>query len=589
MKVLLASASYPTPFTFHRKFLGLGYIHANAISDPFISKNVEIEHTFHHTRKNTVSQIAEEIVNRSPDLLGFACYVWNSPDVLKIASQIKRIAPKMKILLGGPEVDYEPLVVLEKNRSIDFVSQGEGEENFRELLVALLQSGDPGDVPGIAVQGERGPYLRAIREPSDNLDIFPSPYLEGVLDIDEQLKGAYFQTTRGCPFNCAYCDYGRNRPCNEFSFERAAAEIRFFKDHGVEKLFCVDSTFNLKKDRAVKMLNLMADISLNSALWIEAHPSLLNEEFVEAVGRTYLTYLGLGLQTINPEAMKNINRKWDPDKTGALLDRMALHKSCLLGLEIIMGLPGDDLASFKDAISWIYKRNVTNVFAFNLEVLPQTGLQKNKEKFEIVEGGPESSHEIVSNITFKAEQILVGKAITEWNRQLQPFFFRLARITGRPAGDLIEAWAWKAYEAGLHQHLTDLHNNNVEAKLLNRIADLCEASLKELFANSGVLDVSFQMREFLRYYYTRRSVTSSEAVFIDALDVHCITIDPKYNRILKKGDIAPPADAVRVSFAFDMKKIWPLTDAAQIHALPQEEHTYFFFSDVKGSAVAVED
>lgn len=571
--------------------MGLGYVHAFALADEALSSKVRIRHEFYDIREMTTSQIVDEMLAASPDLVGFGCYVWNTPEVFEIAARLKERAGRVRILLGGPEVDFQPDRVLAENPGVDFVSVGEGEENFRELVHVLLDGGEPGQVPGIAIRRESGSSLARTRPPAKSLDAFPSPYLSGVMEVDPILKGGYFQTTRGCPFKCAYCDYGRSRPCGEFSLERAFAELDFFKAEGAEKLFCVDATFNMKNERAIRMLNRMADTSLKSALWIEAHPNLLDEAFVRAVGRTHCTYLGLGLQTINPEAMKNINRKWDPDRIGRLLDTLALEESCLLGLEIIMGLPGDNLASFKEALNWVYGKNPTNVFAFNLEVLPQTTLYDEAERFGIKEGGVGSSHEIISNHTFPAEQILVGKAMTEWNRQMQPVFYRLVRVTGLPAGDLIEDWAWRAYHAGLHEHLTDLHSHRVEKKLLERMAVLFEQGCVDWLGRAGKADVSLPLREFLRYYYTLRSVTSERSIFIDALDVHCITLDPKDHRILGMDCLKGkgiPEEAREETFAFDMERVWPMCTAEELSSLKPEEHTYLFLTNEKGGAMVVQ-
>ncbi len=592
MKVLLASASYPTPFTFHRKFLGLGYIHAHALADKELSDRLRIDHQYYDTRIKEAAQIAEEVAAEGPDLVCFGCYVWNTPRVLDIVKQLKRITPGQLVFLGGPEVDYHYEEVLRENPGVDFVSVGEGEENFRGILHELLKDGKPGNVPGIAVRKDDGsPFLSKTRMPAKDLDCYESPYLSNVLGVDEVQGGVYFQTTRGCPFKCAYCDYGGNRPVAAFSLSRAEAELDFFKAHGAEKVFCVDSTFNLDRKRAKRLLDRMAEISLDAALWIEAHPNLLDEAFVEAVGKTRLTYLGLGLQTLSHKAMENINRKWDPDRIGALLDRLAVNKSCLLGLEIIMGLPGDDLESFKESLSWVYSKEPTNVFAFNLEVLPRTMLHTEAKRFGIEEGGAGSSHEIVSNSTFPADQVMIGKAMTDWNRQMQPIFYRLSKLTGVPAGDLIEMWAWHAYNAGLHESLSELHSNRVDEELLDRLADLFEESAAGLFATKGLADLSRHMRELLRYIYSRRSVTSESAVFTDALDVNCITTDPQHNRILDKGALVGkprPEGAREESFDFDMKKLWPIVTVDEMRALKPEKHTYLFFSGKNGAAAAVE-
>lgn len=141
--------------------------------------------------------------------------------------------------------------MLRENSHVDYIVFGEGERTFTELVKHLM-TGSPGlaEIDGLAYFGVDGePVANAPRAFEKDLDLFPSPFLSGVLDIDSRIGGANFQTTRGCPFTCTYCDYGRNQPYHEFSMARVRAELQWFKDRDARALYCVDSTFNLKKDR----------------------------------------------------------------------------------------------------------------------------------------------------------------------------------------------------------------------------------------------------------------------------------------------------------------------------------------------------
>ena len=185
----------------------------------------------------------------------------------------------------------------------------------------------------------------------------------------------------------------------------------------------------------------------------------------------------------------------------------------------------------------------------------------------------------------------MGKAITEWNRQMQGAFYRLVRITGLPAGDLIEGWAWCAYHAGLHDRLPELHTNQVDPDLLIRLADLFEKSCAELLAAQNLPDVSRQLREFLRYLYSRRAATSFDAVFTDAMDANCISTNPKHNTILtmkeaKKTEVPPQAR--EETFEYDMRSLWPMKTAEELATLTPEIHTYLFYTGPRGEAVVVE-
>ena len=593
MKVLLVSASYPTPFTFHDKFLGLGYLHAAAAADPVLAARAEVAHVFHHIRRRAPGEIAEELAAADPDVAGFGCYVWNTPEVLEIARVLKELRPSTRIVLGGPEVEGAPAEILERHPAVEFVSRGDGEENFRELLRALLEDRDPGGIPGLALRRKDGPVLNPPRPAVKALDLYPSPFLAGVLDLDERKQGAYFQTTRGCPFGCTYCDYGRNRALGAFSLERVRAEIAWFADRGARALFCVDATFNLDRKRAVAVLEAMAEAGLEAHLWIEAHPELLDEPFMEALARLPRVFLGLGLQTVNPEAMKNIRRSWDPERTARLLDRLARMGGGGVrpSLELIMGLPGDDLAAYKAGLTWVYRREAANVFAFILEVLPGAPMWKDRERFQIREGGAGSQHQILSNYSFSAEEVQVGKAITDWNRLLQPIFHRLVRATGLAAGDIIEAWAWHAFRNGLHEHLSGLNRHRIEPALIDAAAAVFEGFLREHFARAGGPDPSHPLRELFRYYLHRRAVTDEGALFTDAPEVHTITLDPADHVILPAKTLAgkpPPPDAREAAFDYDMVRLWPLADAGALAALPPSPRRYLFYTGPRGIAQVVE-
>lgn len=582
MNILLVSISPVSCYMFHRKYLGLGYIHAYALADEKLEKLIRIEHDCHDIVAHDPAGLAGKIVASTPDLVGFSCYIWNTPYILQTARCVKELNPEVRILLGGPEVDFEHLRILQENPAVDFISVGEGEKNFRELLHALLEDSSPADVTGVASRVNGAPRLGRRREREKNPDIFPSPYLTGVIEVNDEDRGAFFQTTRGCPFKCGYCAWGREQPYSEFSMERVTAEIEYFKRTPTDAIFCVDSTFNLNNKRAIEILETMTDLGLRSALWFEALPRLLDEPFMEALSKLRLSYMGLGIQTVNLEAMEHINRVWDPLNTGALLDGLARFENCLQGYELIMGLPGDDLEKFKETLDWAYRRTPAVIHVFPLDVLPETPLGRRKEELAIEDLGPDGFHEIVSNYSFSAEQALVGKAMRMWNRVMQQVFFRLTRATGRAAGDLLEQWSWHAYRAGLNDQLAEYHLPGVEWAYMERVVEEFRS-----FCSKIVPDIALQISEFLRYYHARRKATEGRTNFLLTVDIHGITTDRRLNRIVGK-ETPRPEDARRLDFAFDMEKLWPMTSLDELKAIAREPHTYQFFTDENGLAVAAE-
>jgi hypothetical protein len=301
--------------------------------------------------------------------------------------------------------------------------------------------------------------------------------------------------------------------------------------------------------------------------------------------------MGLGIQTTHRETMKIINREWDPDQVSAVLDKVNRHDHCLYGIEIIMGLPGDDLETFKKSVTWAYARRPISIFAFIFQVLPGSPLEREQDRYGIRDGGIEGLHQIESNNTFPAEQIQVGKAMRFWNRIMQQAFYRLVKVTGLPGGDLLEKWTLHARDAGLEEHLPTMQMNRFDRDLLARLAREFGSFCKDVLSAGGLPDVSKRLQEFLRYCFVRRSVAEPTATFFHVMDVYGITIREEDNRIDKMealGERKLPEDAPRETFTFDMRELWPLTTAEAMSSLAEEPHTYVFMTLEDGGALAVE-
>jgi hypothetical protein len=100
----------------------------------------------------------------------------------------------------------------------------------------------------------------------------------------------------------------------------------------------------------------------------------------------------------------------------------------LVSLELIMGLPGDNLKTFKETLDWSYARQPHHIFALPLQILSRTPLEHQVEEFKIEHSGPVGGEEILSNYSFGREEVMVGKAIVNWHRLLQPIVFRLRHL-----------------------------------------------------------------------------------------------------------------------------------------------------------------
>lgn len=610
MKVLLASISFATPYQPQRQFLALGYLHAYALDDPEVAQRVAIVHRCYDPSLLGPEEIAERIAAEGPDLVAATCYVWNTPDVLRAMQALKRRRSQVRVLLGGPEVSYHYARILRQNLHVDWVGVGEGELTFRELLRAELGLDGPPveEIAGLAQRKVRTPFLPGPRPYLAELDQLPSPYLSGVMDLDPVRAGALYQTARGCPFVCSFCDYGRNQPYHEFSLARVRAELELFAARGAKVLFNVDPTFNYRKHRAVELLQLAIDLDLRALHWIEIFPTLLDEELTSLLERSPLVFLGVGIQTTNSRSMRAIRRVWQPERVAPLLDRLQGLPNVITSYEMILGLPEDTLEDFKRTLSWTYARRPADLKSFNLAILPRTPLESEVERYRI-EFDPEVGHEVLATSTMSREEIATGKAINDWHRLFQSLFLRLARWIERPAADAIEDWAHRAHAEGFSGPvIEDLHAHRIEPAVVEALALLWRRFVSDHCEAEHRADLGAFAGEQLRYHLYRRRRTWTSAFLADVRDLYFAEPYPALHRVgVVKAALVPevarrpfaptlaerapylPHDVDLRAFAFDPNDLHRLTERAAVErAIPRAVQLLLFPDPRTGAARAIE-
>ena len=129
MKALLCSINSQ----YIHSSLAVWYLKAAAGGEPIV---------YESTVNRRVEDTAQEIVLHNPDLIGFSCYIWNITYIKQLVSLVKTKLPKVKILLGGPEVSYCAAKVLKEMPQVDFVCAGQGEIPFASLYNALKNGGN---------------------------------------------------------------------------------------------------------------------------------------------------------------------------------------------------------------------------------------------------------------------------------------------------------------------------------------------------------------------------------------------------------------------------------------------------------------
>ncbi len=365
--------------------LSLFYIKSYAETDPLISRAGRIDVVV-PVDASDAARTAAEIVARNPDIVGFSCYIWNMLHTMEIARLVKQQAPATTIVVGGPDVSSVPEKALDTYPWIDVVVRGEGEETFRALLCHWLERGKPAVEPGLRdIQGlgfrDGGAVVLTERRPFlENLDVIPSPYLNGCIDLKTETRSILFETYRGCPFKCSFCFYPKDygNLLHSFSMERVKRDLRDILESGAKSVFLMDPTFNVPPKRAKEILRFIAENRRadDLSVTVELRVDLLDQEFMGLLKQAGISVVEIGLQSTNDAALRAVDRKQSMRKiTGNV------HYLHSIGIEVvfqlIFGLPEDTYEDYLDSLDFCVGLDATKIEPYRLQLLPGTPMYEN--------------------------------------------------------------------------------------------------------------------------------------------------------------------------------------------------------------------
>lgn len=304
---------------------------------------------------DSVINILKTLYNSDAGIYGFSCYIWNIRMVLDICSSLKKAKPGAVIVLGGPEVSYDPESTLSSNEFIDYLVVGEGEASFLELLDSLAAT-DPEliGIKGIAYRNGKNIIITPPRPLIDDISALPFPY-KGFDDLNNRI--VYYETSRGCPFNCQYCLSSTIHGVRFLPLERIKADIRLFIEAGVRQVKLVDRTFNCDIDRAVSIMEYIISLGGDTNFHFELAADLINDSFLDTVRKapTGLFQFEIGVQSTNPLTLNAIDRIMNFDRVSSNVIRLVSYGNSHIHLDLIAGLPYEDMESFRKSFNDVYR------------------------------------------------------------------------------------------------------------------------------------------------------------------------------------------------------------------------------------------
>jgi len=282
-------------------------------------------------------EVVEKLLALAPRIVGFGVYIWNVEETTKIVAALKAVAPEVVVVLGGPEVSHE-VDAQPVCRLADHVVTGWGDVTFASLARQILD-------------GPR-PLMKVHAGAQPPLDEVVLPYGE-YTDEDVSRRHVYVEASRGCPFRCEFCLSALDRTAWPFPLDGFIAQLERLYQRGARHFKFVDRTFNLKVDASLAILGFFldridADRSDPPFVHFELIPDHLPERLKQAIARFPAGTLQfeIGIQTFDEQVQRLISRRQDNAAAEANLRWLRAQTNAHLHVDLIAGLPGEDLAGF---------------------------------------------------------------------------------------------------------------------------------------------------------------------------------------------------------------------------------------------------
>jgi len=469
-------------------------------SDPTVKVKIQV---FNEDQPTDI--ILEEILKQKPSFVGFSCYLWNIKKTLRICRLLKKNKPEIKIFLGGPEVSPRAEEIFLKERAIDVVVRGEGEDTFLELVDAFRQKDvSLSGIKGISFRNAKKIIHNPDRPNIAELDIIPSPYLSGLVNLkDKHILDVPLETTRGCVYHCSYCYYHKNFNCvRTFPLKRIEKELKFILSQKPGEVYLMDANFNANRKRAIEILKIFQKYNRGSSLHLELMAELVDERLAEILGKIGSLNIEIGIQSTNPKTLKVINRPFNKErfqKGIKLLNKFNLSYE----IQLIDALPFQSYDDLKKSLDWLYDLRPVKLVILKLSMLPGTVLRQMSGCFGIKYSSTAPYYAYKSNAMSEADVLKVDKLRFAMNRLydsrvFQETLYALRDKAGIKISTIMDDWIiWESKIKRRGHDYVEVLNTKLPEFMRYLLCKHKKSSMYKLFSPG----LEAKMLEFKKMYY----------------------------------------------------------------------------------------
>lgn len=335
-----------------------------------------------YTIKEDLDKITADIIAKKVQIIAFSVYIWNVKLIKELCIRLKREDQNLVIILGGPEVSYEIDYFLD-NYEIDYLISGEGEIAFKQLL-DCLENNKEISIQGVSTKDNRS-YHQTVPIDLNYLEALDSPYLLERDFADMSKRVLYFETSRGCPYQCQYCLSSLEKGLRFFSLDYLKKQLELLMKTDVRIIKLLDRSFNANTQHALAILEfIFKHYRPGIQFQFEINGDVLDQRIIDYINKSApegLLRFEIGIQSTYQPTNKIVKRYQDFTRLSEVIKQLQTNHKIDFHLDLIAGLPLENLDRFAKSFDDVFSFYPKELQLGFLKLLRGTSLRKDAEVF----------------------------------------------------------------------------------------------------------------------------------------------------------------------------------------------------------------
>ncbi len=366
-----------------------------------------------YTINQQTDEILKDLYKKQPDMVAFSCYIWNRRVIEELMRELPKILPGVCLWAGGPEVSFDASGFLKEHPEATGVMRGEGEITFSKLAAYYIQGkGALSDIPGLTFRDQEGEICQTEEVEMADMDKLPFAFqnTDGF-----QNRILYYESSRGCAFRCSYCLSSVEKRVRYRSLALVKKDLQEFLKSGVPQVKFVDRTFNLDPERTEELWQwILEHDNKITNFHFEVAADLITDREMEIMSRMRpgLIQLEIGVQSVYPDTLREIERKTDLHRLWEAVERIRGFHNIHQHLDLIAGLPYEDLKKFRRSFDQVFCMKPQQLQLGFLKVLKGSGMYRRASAYGLVFHS-EPPYEVLRTNWMTYEDLLFLKGVEE--------------------------------------------------------------------------------------------------------------------------------------------------------------------------------